>query len=118
MTITEYKNGLRVAGIYPQGVPRALSKIARQGDIMADLFDYGDYYVVPNVHSDEPGSGKFLEFLTDLKESVEKPVVFALVTNQRLFKYLEAAGIDYLHRGQIYKPKVENNPLLKRRALN
>ena len=93
--IKKYRKGDKIAGIYMGLTTKAGESmyVADAYGIYADLFDKGKFYQCPNVQSEKPGSGKFLDFLNVLKRDLDKPVYFCTIVNNGIYKYLEKAGI-------------------------
>ena len=73
MKMTKFKKGESTGPMMTAGQDMI---IAEEFGIEADIFDCGKYYQCPNVLSKTPGSGKFSEFLGNLKRTLDKPVVF------------------------------------------
>ena len=95
LNIRKYRKGQKIAGIYI-GLSTTAGEsmyIADAYGIYADLFDKGKFYQCPNVQSEKPGSGKFLDFLKVLKRDLDKPVYFCTIVNNGIYKYLQQAGI-------------------------
>lgn len=106
LVVKEFKKGDKTVGTYVGGMPTEAGEdmlIASAYGIYADLFDKGNYYQCPVVQSTNTGSGKFLDFLLALKAGLDKPVYFCSITNQRIYKYLEKAGIGVVVDGKFYK---------------
>lgn len=93
--IKKYRKGDKIAGIYMGLTTKAGESmyVADAYGIYADLFDKGKFYQCPNVQSEKPGSGKFLDFLNVLKRDLDKPVYFCTIVNHGIYKYLEKADI-------------------------
>ena len=105
-----YKKGEKIVGTYLNEIAGDNLQIATAWGISADIFDKGKYYQCPNVVSENKGSGKFLDFLKLLKKTLDKPIYFCAVVNQRIYKYLEKADIGVVvYKGetpQFYKVKI------------
>lgn len=98
LKLKKYKKGDKMVGVY-SGFPIKAGEnmyVASAYNIYADIFDKGSYYICPNVESAKRGSGRFLDFLITLKRGLDKPVFFATITNQGLYKYLEKADIGVM----------------------
>lgn len=93
MTITKYKKGDKIAGVYLATFAGDNMYVAEEFGIMADIFDKKSHFECPNIYSKKKGSGKLLEFLTHLKNSLDKPIYFTAITNQGIYKYLQKADI-------------------------
>jgi len=64
--------------------------------ITCDVFDCGDHYKIPIFESElGGGSGKFANFLKELKDYLDKPIIVESVINFRIIPYLEEIGIKY-----------------------
>lgn len=102
LKIKKYKKGDKMAGIYLQFPIKAGEDmcVVNAYGIYADLFDKGKFYICPNVQSMNKGSGRFLDFLITLRRGLDKPVFFATITNQGIYKYLEKAGIGVVKDGK------------------
>jgi hypothetical protein len=93
LKLKKYKKGDKLVGTYLGEVAGEDLQIGSAYGIHADIFDKGKYYQVPNVWSENKGSGMFLYFLVALKQGLDKPVYFCTITNMGLYKYLHKAGI-------------------------
>jgi len=101
MDVVEFKKGERVDEITTAG--EDFCQYSKYG-ITADIFTNSQFCICPIVKSDDPGSGKFQQFLHDLKQVVPQRLVFTNVINGGLLKYLCNEEIPVMkENGKIYK---------------
>lgn len=84
--------------------------IAKKFGITAEMYVMGTFMVCPMVYAHNPGSGKFDEFLDELKASCKEmrmELVFASITNQGLYKYMERHEIPVLVNGELHNVIIE-----------
>jgi len=101
LKLKKYKKGDKLVGTYLGEIAGDDLQIGSAYSIHADIFDKGKFYQVPNVWSENKGSGYFLDFLIALKRGLDKPVYFCTITNIGLYKYLHRADVGVVE----YKKK-------------
>ena len=90
MRVTHYKKGDMLDEISVAGEDLVRLEV---GYISGDLFDMGDCYWCPLIHSIRPGSGGLAAYLAELRK-MDRPVKFVNIINVLLRIRLEAEGFE------------------------
>jgi hypothetical protein len=84
--------------------------LAEKYGIVAEIRRKGGWWICPRVNSKNKGSGKFGDFLKELKEicrKKRKKLVFEAVTNDGVYRYCEKYDIPVLVKGNLYNVKTQ-----------
>lgn len=64
--------------------------------ITADVFETEKGWEIPMIHSENPGSGRFPDFLEALKKEAKgKRIIINTVVNERIKSHFLRAGIEF-----------------------
>ena len=83
--------------------------IAKKFGITAEMYVRGTFMVCPMVYAHNPGSGKFDEFLDELKASCKEmrmELVFSSITNEGIYTYMEKHEIPVLVNGVLHNVSI------------